>query len=199
MDFKNILSVCLILFSVIDIVGSLPVIISMKEKGIKIESDKASFASLIIMLVFLYIGEQVLKLFGVDVQSFAVAGSIILFIISFEMILGVQIFKDDKKFKKGTIVPIAFPIIAGAGTLTTILSLKAKFNNPEILTGIVINVILVYLVLRGSDYLSRKLSPSFVNVLRKMFGIILLAIAVKLFRENFHLYINTSIPSPIQK
>ncbi len=189
LDFKSILSVCLILFSIIDIVGSLPVIIDLKEKGTKIESGKAALASMALMVLFLFLGEQVLKLFGVDVESFAVAGSIILFIIAFEMILGVQLFKEEKKGKKGTIVPIAFPLVAGAGTMTTIISLKAKFDTWTILIGIVVNIIIVYIVLQSSDYLRSKLSPSFINVLRKMFGIILLAIAVKLFRDNFHLYI----------
>ncbi len=194
MDAKNILSVGLILFSVIDIIGSLPIIIYLKEKGNRIESGKAALVSLVLMVIFLYVGDQVLKLFGVDIPSFAVAGSIILFIISFEMILGVTLFKEEKKVKKATIVPIAFPLVAGAGTMTTIISLKAKFNNIEILTGIFINIILVYIVLRSSDFLKDKLSPSFINVLRKMFGIILLAIAVKLFREKFHLYIATGAP-----
>ena len=194
MDAKNILSVGLILFSVIDIIGSLPVIIDLKEKGNRIESGKAALVSLVLMVIFLFVGDQVLKLFGVDIPSFAVAGSIILFIISFEMILGITLFKEEKKVKKATIVPIAFPLVAGAGTMTTIISLKAKFNNVEILTGIFINILLVYVVLKSSDYLKDKLSPSFINVLRKMFGIILLAIAVKLFRDNFHLYIATAAP-----
>lgn len=192
MEFKTLLSVTLILFSVIDIIGSLPVIIALKEKGNKIEAGKASFISMFLMIVFLYLGDQVLKLFGVDVQSFAVAGAIILFFISFEMILGITIFKEEKKTQKATIVPVAFPLVAGAGTMTTILSLKAKFTNIEILLAIIINVILVYITLRSSDYLKQKLSPSFINVLRKMFGVILLAIAVKLFRDNFHLYISTA-------
>ncbi len=195
MDAKNILSVSLILFSVIDIIGSLPIIIDLKEKGNRIESAKAAAVSLVLMVTFLYVGDQVLKLFGVDIPSFAVAGSIILFIISFEMILGITLFKEEKKVKKATIVPVAFPLVAGAGTMTTIISLKAKFDNIEILTGIVINIVLVYIVLKSSDYLKDKLSPSFINVLRKMFGIILLAIAVKLFRDNFHLYIATGSPA----
>lgn len=192
MDFKNLLSVSLILFSVIDIIGSLPILIDLKDKGNHIESGKAALVSMMLMVVFLFVGEQVLKLFGVDVQSFAVAGSIILFAISFEMILGVKIFKDDKNTKKATIVPIAFPLVAGAGTMTTIISLKAKFSDYEILTGILINIILVYAVLKSVDVLRTKLSPSFINVLRKLFGIILLAIAVKLFRDNFHLYISSA-------
>ncbi|MBK7009293.1 MAG: MarC family protein [Saprospiraceae bacterium] len=195
MDAKNILSVSLILFSVIDIIGSLPIIIDLKEKGNRIESAKAAAVSLVLMVTFLYVGDQVLKLFGVDIPSFAVAGSIILFIISFEMILGITLFKEEKKVKKATIVPVAFPLVAGAGTMTTIISLKAKFDNIEILTGIVINIVLVYIVLKSSDYLKDKLSPSFINVLRKMFGIILLAIAVKLFRDNLHLYIATGSPA----
>lgn len=194
MEFKSILSVTLILLSVIDIIGSLPVIISLKEKGHKIESGKASLISMLLMVVFLYVGDQVLKLFGVDVQSFAVAGAIILFFISFEMILGITIFKEEKKAQKATIVPVAFPLVAGAGTMTTILSLKARYTNIEILIAIALNVLLVYLTLRSSDYLKTRLSPSFINVLRKMFGVILLAIAVKLFRENFHLYISTAKP-----
>jgi multiple antibiotic resistance protein len=181
---KNTVSVFLILFSIIDIVGSLPVIINLKEKGLKIESGKASIVSMGLMVVFLYFGDAVLKLFGVDVQSFAIAGSIILFIIAFEMILGVTLFKQDDQSSKATLVPIAFPLIAGAGTMTTIISLKSKFNNLEILIGILLNIAIVYLVLKSSDYLRRKLSPSFIMVLRKMFGIILLAIAVKLFRDN---------------
>ncbi|HRG21346.1 MAG TPA: MarC family protein, partial [Saprospiraceae bacterium] len=144
MDAKNILSVSLILFSVIDIIGSLPIIIDLKEKGNRIESAKAAAVSLVLMVTFLYVGDQVLKLFGVDIPSFAVAGSIILFIISFEMILGITLFKEEKKVKKATIVPVAFPLVAGAGTMTTIISLKAKFDNIEILTGIVINIVLVY-------------------------------------------------------
>lgn len=192
MDFKNLLSVSLILFSVIDIIGSLPILIDLKDKGNHIESGKAAIVSMLLMIVFLLVGEQVLKLFGVDVQSFAVAGSIILFAISFEMILGVKIFKDDKNTKKATIVPIAFPLVAGAGTMTTIISLKAKFSDYEILTGIFINILLVYAVLKSVDVLRTKLSPSFINVLRKLFGIILLAIAVKLFRDNFHLYISAA-------
>jgi multiple antibiotic resistance protein len=195
MNFKELLSVCLILFSIIDIVGSLPIILNLKEKGVKIESGKASLASLGLMISFLFLGDQILKLFGVDVQSFAVAGAIILFIISFEMILGVQIFKNDKKTNKGTIVPIAFPLVAGAGTMTTIISLKAKYATELILSGILINIVIVYIVLKSSDYLKEKLSPSFINVIHKAFGIILLAIAVKLFRENFHLYIS---PKPLQ-
>ena len=153
MAWKELLSVFLILFSVIDIIGSLPIILEIKNKGIRIEPLKVSIISLAIMIGFLFIGDQVLKLFGVDVQSFAVAGSIILFLLGLEMILGVTIFNDDKKGKESAIVPIAFPLVAGAGTMTTILSLKAKFSSELIITGIAINVIIVYVVLRFSTWL----------------------------------------------
>lgn len=191
MDFKEFISAFLILFSVIDIIGSLPVILGLKEKGFEIESTKASTISLVIMLTFLYLGEQVLHLFGVDVESFAVAGSIILFLLAIEMILGVHLFKEDKKVKKGTIVPVAFPLVAGAGTLTTIISIKARFTDNVIIAAIIVNCIIVFFVLWGSDWLKTRISESFIAVLRKMFGIILLAIAVKLFRDNFHLYIKS--------
>ena len=189
MAWKELLSVFLILFSVIDIIGSLPIILEIKNKGIRIEPLKVSIISLAIMIGFLFIGDQVLKLFGVDVQSFAVAGSIILFLLGLEMILGVTIFNDDKKGKESAIVPIAFPLVAGAGTMTTILSLKAKFSSELIITGIAINVIIVYVVLRFSTWLGERLSGAVISVMRKMFGIILLAIAIKLFRENFRLLV----------
>lgn len=191
MAFTEFLSAFLILFSVIDIIGSLPIILDLKEKGFEVEPVKASLASLLIMLAFLFTGEQVLHLFGVDVESFAVAGSIILFLLAIEMILGVHLFKEDKKSKKSSIVPIAFPLVAGAGTMTTIISIKAKFNDAVIITSIVINCILVFFVLWGSEWLKPRLSPAVIAVLRKMFGIILLATAVRLFRDNFHLYIRS--------
>lgn len=191
MAFKDFLSAFLILFSVIDIIGTFPIIIDLKEKGFEVESSKASFASLVIMLAFLFTGEQVLRLFGVDVESFAVAGSIILFLLAIEMILGVHLFKEDKKTKKGSIVPIAFPLVAGAGTMTTIISIKAKFSDVVIISAIALNCLVVFFVLWGSDWLKTKISPGLIAVLRKMFGIILLATAVKLFRDNFHLYIKT--------
>lgn len=191
MAFKEFLSAFLILFSVIDIIGTFPIIIDLKEKGFEVESSKASFASLVIMLAFLFTGEQVLRLFGVDVESFAVAGSIILFLLAIEMILGVHLFKEDKKTKKGSIVPIAFPLVAGAGTMTTIISIKAKFSDLVIISAIALNCLVVFFVLWGSDWLKTRISPGFIAVLRKMFGIILLATAVKLFRDNFHLYIKT--------
>lgn len=182
--FKEILSVTLILFSVIDIPGSLPIVINLKRKGVNIQVTKASIVAGFIMIVFLFFGESLLKLFGVDISSFAVAGAIVIFLIGLEMILNIPIFRDDPSSASGTIVPLAFPLIAGAGTLTTILTLKAEFSQIDIIIGIVINVILVYLVLNSADWIERKIGHAGTNVLRKVFGIILLAIAVKIFKTH---------------
>jgi multiple antibiotic resistance protein len=141
------------------------------------------------MSAFLFGGEALLSLFGVDVESFAVAGAIIIFLMGMEMVLGIHIFQDHSDYKKGTIVPVAFPLIAGAGTMTTIISLRADYDPINIQLGIVLNIVFVYLVLRSSRYISRKLGEGGANILRKVFGIILLAIAIKLFKENFHLII----------
>lgn len=187
MDFKSIVSITLILFSVIDIIGNIPIIIDLKGRGIKINSGKASLVALLIMSLFLYSGTSILGLFGVDVESFAVAGAIVLFLLGLEMILGVTIFKDDPQSKSGTLVPVAFPLIAGAGSMTTIISLQSKYSNIDIQIAILINIILVYFVLRFSGWIRAKIGPGGAEVLRKLFGIILLAIAIKLFRENFHL------------
>ncbi|GAB5554339.1 MAG: MarC family protein [Saprospiraceae bacterium] len=187
MNVKDFISVSLILFSVIDIVGSIPIIIDLKKKGFKIESLKASGIALVLMILFLLIGKPLLGLFGVDVESFAVAGSIVLLLIGMEMILGITLFRDHPENKSGTVVPIAFPLIAGAGTMTTIITLKAEYDTLAIAFGILLNIAVVYTVLRSSDWLGSKLGIGGANVLRKVFGIILLAIAVKIFKENFHL------------
>jgi len=183
----ELLSVFLILFSVIDIVGTLPILLDMKKKGYKLNAARISLASLVIMIVFLLGGKPLLGLFGVDVQSFAVAGSIILFLIGFEMILNVQIFKEDNPDGKhsGTLVPVVFPLIAGAGTMTTIISLKAKYSGEVIALAILLNLIVVYFVIRSADYIERVLGEGGTAVLRKAFGIIILAIAIKLFKDNF--------------
>lgn len=186
MDWKAILSVTLILFSIIDILGNIPIIISLKEKGLKIEAFKATFASAVIMIAFLFIGEGLLGLFGVDVESFAIAGGIVIFIIGLEMVLGVDLFHPtEAETTKASIFPIAFPLIAGAGTLTTILSLRAEFNNIDIVIGILINLVFIYGVIRGSDWLEKNIGSNGTNVLRKVFGIILLAIAIKLIKNNW--------------
>lgn len=186
MTFQAILSVTLILFSIIDILGSIPIIISLKEKGLKIEAAKATFASGLIMIAFLFVGERLLSLFGVDINSFALAGGLVIFIIGLEMILGVDFFKnDEEEAKKASVFPIAFPLIAGAGTLTTILTLRAEYDNLSIVVGIVINLIIIYIVIRGSGWLRKHLGSQGTAILRKVFGIILLAIAIKLIKSNW--------------
>ncbi|MFC5411605.1 MarC family protein [Larkinella bovis] len=186
LNFKEIISVTLILFSVIDVIGSLPIIIDLRRKVGAIQSEKATLVSGLLMISFLYVGESILKLFGVDVSSFAVAGALIIFLLGLEMILGRNIFKaDDHSTGAAHIVPIAFPLIAGAGTMTTILSLKAEYATTNILAGILINLILIYIVLKSSGWIENRLGPAGTNILRKVFGIILLAIAIKLFKNNF--------------
>lgn len=185
MDFKEIFSVSLILFSVIDIIGSIPFVILIKKREGRIHAEKATFIAAALMIAFLYLGQSVLNLFGLDVSSFAVAGSIVMFIIALEMILGITLIKDDPDAHgTGSIVPLAFPLIAGAGTLTTILSLRAVFNESSILTGILINLVFVYVVLRLSSWLEMKIGKSGFAVLRRVFGVILLSIAVKIFKSN---------------
>lgn len=185
MDLKEIFSVSLILFSVIDIIGSVPFIILIKKREGRIHAEKATIISAVLMVGFLYLGQSILKLFGLDVASFAVAGAIVIFIVAMEMILGITLIKDDPEAKgSGSIVPLAFPLIAGAGTLTTILSLRAVYEETNVLIGIVLNLFFVYLVLRSSTWLERVIGKSGFAVLRRVFGVILLAIAVKIFKTN---------------
>lgn len=186
MNLKEILSVTLILFSVIDIIGSIPFIILIRRREGRIYAEKATMIAAVLMIVFLYLGQSILKLFGLDVASFAVAGSIVMFIIAMEMILGITLIKDDPNAKgTGSVVPIAFPLIAGAGTLTTILSIRAVYAEVNILIGIVLNLIIVYIVLRWSNWLERVIGESGFAVLRRVFGVVLLAIAVKIFKSNY--------------
>ena len=182
-DFKEIITATLILFAVIDIVGSIPVIIDLRKKVGHIQSEKASIVSIIIMIAFLFIGEEILQLIGIDVNSFAVAGAFILLFLAFEMILGIELFKDDSP-ATASVVPLAFPLIAGAGTMTTILSLRAEYYITNIITAIVINMIFVYGVLKFSGKIEHFLGKNGIAIIRKVFGIILLAIAVKLFTTN---------------
>lgn len=185
MNFKEIFSVSLILFSVIDIIGSVPFIILIKKREGRIHAEKATLISAVLMVGFLYLGLSILKLFGLDVSSFAVAGAIVIFIVAMEMILGITLIKDDPDAKgTGSIVPLAFPLIAGAGTLTTILSLRAVYEEVNVLIGILLNLVLVYIVLRSASWLERVLGNSGFAVLRRVFGVILLAIAVKIFKSN---------------
>lgn len=183
MDLKEIFSVTLILFSVIDILGSIPFIINIRKREGRIHAEKATIISAVLMILFLFLGQSILNLFGLDVASFAVAGAIVIFIVAMEMILGITLIKDDPEAKgTGSIVPIAFPLIAGAGTLTTILSLRAVYAEVNILAGIVINLVFVYIVLRSSAWLERVIGKAGFAVLRIIFGVILLAIAVKIFK-----------------
>ncbi|MCC9167160.1 MarC family protein [Pontibacter sp. XAAS-A31] len=183
-NFQQIASVTLILFAVIDIIGSIPIIIDLRKREGKIESEKATIVSGVLMIVFLFLGDGILKLFGIDFQSFAMAGAIIIFLIGLEMILGKDFFHSDPDIKSGSIVPLAFPLIVGAGTMTTLLSLRAAYSLPNVLVGIILNLMFVYIVLKASGWIEQKLGKAGANVLRKVFGIILLAIAIKLFKTN---------------
>ncbi len=182
---QEILTISFTLFAVIDMLGSVPVLISLKEKmGGHIRSTQATLASGALMILFLFLGREFLHILGLDVKSFAVAGSIVIFIIGLEMVLGIEFFKSDSNPKSGSVVPIAFPLIAGSGTLTTIMSLKANYQDVNILVGIVINLLVIYIVLKSLKWIERALGPSGLIVVRKFFGIILLAIAVKIFGTN---------------
>ena len=182
-DFKEFISATMILFAIIDIVGNIPLIVLFREKFKVIESEKASLISLLIMIVFLYIGEALLNLLGVDINSFAVAGSIIILFLATEMILGIKLYKDNNP-KTASVVPIAFPLIAGPGTLTTLISIKSEYNEINIILAIIFNMILVYFILKSSEKLQKILGVQGINILRKVFGIILLAIGIKLFTSN---------------
>ncbi len=183
LSFNEIITATMVLFAVIDILGSIPIVIDLRRKVGHIQSEKASIVSAIIMIVFLYLGKEILNLVGIDVGSFAVAGSFVLFFLALEMILGVTLFKDDEP-ESASVVPLAFPLIAGAGTLTSILSLRAEFHTINILIAIILNMIFVYAVLKSSAKLERLLGKAGIGVIRKVFGIILLAISVKLFVTN---------------
>ena len=183
---KEILTISFTLFAVIDMVGNIPVLASLRAKmGGEIRSLQATLASGGLMILFLLVGQQFLNILGLNVQSFAVAGSIVIFIIGLEMVLGLEFFKQDGNPKSGSVVPIAFPLIAGSGTLTTIMSLKANYNDVNILISIIINCIFIYLVLKSLKWIEKMLGPNGMVVIRKFFGVILLAIAVKIFGSNF--------------
>lgn len=183
-DLAELFKATMVLFAVIDIIGSIPIIIKLKEQSGDIHAGWATFVSFVIMVAFLIVGDKILLLFGVEVEAFAVAGSIILFAMAFEMILGVRLFRDDVSGKTASIVPLAFPIIAGAGTMTSIISLRAEFQEINIVLAICINVLIVFAVLKMTKVIERILGPGGIAILKKVFGIILLAIAVKLFSTN---------------
>ncbi|RYJ41336.1 MarC family protein [Flavobacterium beibuense] len=182
-DWKEMFTISMILFAVIDIIGSVPIIVDLRAKIGHIQSEKASIVAAVIMIAFLFVGEEILKLIGIDASSFAVAGSFVLFFLALEMILGIRLYKEDNP-STASIVPIAFPLIAGAGTMTTILSLRAEYEKINIIIAILINVTVVYVVLKSSSKIEKLLGENGLGVIRKVFGVILLAIAVKLFAAN---------------
>lgn len=188
-DWEQILSAFLVLFAVIDIVGTIPIIVSLRNKSGEIQSGKASVVAGALLITFLFLGERMLNLLGIDVYSFAVAGALVLFFIALEMILGIEIHKIEEP-KSVSIVPIAFPLVAGAGSLTTVLSIRAEYSVENIIIAIILNMLVVFLVLKFANKLEKILSPAILNVLKKVFGIILLAIAIKLFSTNLDLLID---------
>ncbi|MCO4814464.1 MAG: MarC family protein [Flavobacteriales bacterium] len=183
-DWTQIFKASMVLFAVIDIVGSIPIIIKLKEQSGEIHALRTSVVSLFIMISFLIVGEGILNLFGVNVEAFAVAGSLILFAMSLEMILGVTLFKDEVTGKTASIVPLAFPIIAGAGSMTSIISLRAEYHELNIFIAIFINILIVFIVLKLTKVIEKILGEGGLAIVKKVFGIILLAIAIKLFSAN---------------
>ncbi len=182
--FNELLTVTFTLFAVIDIVGSIPLLLSLKKQMGGMAEMKATLISGALMILFLFLGEPLLQVLGVTTNSFAVAGSIIIFILGIEMVLGIELFKADKDAKSSLVVPIAFPLIAGSGTLTTIISLKANYHESMLLIAILINLVIVYIVLKSLDFIERILGPAGMVAIRKFFGVILLAIAIKIFSSN---------------
>ncbi|MEN8120817.1 MAG: MarC family protein [Bacteroidota bacterium] len=195
-NLMNVFSSFMVLFAVIDITGSIPIILDLKEKGGKIQSEKATIVAFVIMLLFLFVGERLLGVFGVDISSFAIAGAFILFFLALEMVLGISLFKDNAT-ESSSIVPLAFPLIAGAGSMTTLLSLRAEYALIDIAIALVLNMIVVYTVLRLTHIIERLLGQSGIMILRKMFGIILLAIAIKLFMSNLAISVGNFFPGLI--
>ncbi|MDB4183151.1 MarC family protein [Flavobacteriaceae bacterium] len=185
LDFKEILTAFMVLFAVIDIVGNIPIIIDLRKKAGHIQSEKASVIAGIIMILFLFLGDSILKLVGIDVHSFAVAGAFILFFIALEMILGITLYKQEEGASmNASIFPLAFPLIAGPGSLTTLLSLKSEFHTENIIIAVIVNVFVIYIVLKTSSRIERFIGQNGINIIRKIFGVVLLAIAVKLFTSN---------------
>jgi multiple antibiotic resistance protein len=183
-NIKELLTVTFTLFAIIDIIGSIPILISLKNKLGAIREVRATLISGALMVLFLFIGQPFLNLLGLDVRSFAVGGSIVIFILGLEMVLGHEFFKSEPDVKASTVVPIAFPLIAGSGTLTTIISLKANYDETTLFVGILLNLIIVFLVLKSLSFIERLLGPAGMIAIRKFFGVILLAISVKIFAAN---------------
>lgn len=193
-NFLQIVSAFIVLFAVIDILGSIPLILDLKKKGNKINASQAAIYSYAILVVFFFVGEPLLGLFGVDISSFAIAGSFVLLVMAFEMIFGIHIFKHDSP-NGASIVPIAFPLVAGAGSFTTILSLRSEFETINILIALTLNIVVVYLVLRSTGKVEKIIGEGGVYVLQKFFGIILLAMAIRLFLTNFANLITQFLPA----
>lgn len=185
LNFKEIFTAFMVLFAVIDIIGNIPIIIDLRKKVGHIQSEKASLIAGVIMIVFLFIGKNILSLIGIDVNSFAVAGAFVLFFIALEMVLGVTLYKEEENTSMtASVFPLAFPLIAGPGSLTTLLSLRAEFRLENIIVAVIINVIFIYIVLKTSSRIERIIGKNGINIIRKVFGVVLLAIAVKLFTSN---------------
>ncbi|MGB1019337.1 MAG: MarC family protein [Chitinophagales bacterium] len=181
---RQIVTLSLTLFAVIDVIGSIPILIDVKKKQGHIKSGKVTIFSFLLLTFFLIFGESLLHIIGLDVESFAIAGAIVIFLLGLEMILGIEIFKEDPNVKSASIVPIAFPLIAGAGTITTVISLQAEFDNIQIFMGIVFNMLFVYAVLKLIPWIEGKVGAATISVLRRVFGVLLIAIAVKIFTAN---------------
>lgn len=188
-NFQQMISAFIVLFAVIDIIGSIPIIINLKEKGKDVNALKATVISFILMIGFFYAGDFLLKLFHVDIESFAVAGAFVIFLLSLEMILDIEIFKNTGPIKEATLVPLVFPLLAGAGSFTTLLSLRAEYANINIVIALILNMVWVYLVVRMTKPIEHLLGKGGIYIIRKFFGIILLAISVRLFTANITLLI----------
>lgn len=184
LNLKEILTIFMVLFAVIDIIGNIPIIIDLRQKVGHVQSGKASLIAGFILIIFLFVGEQLLGIIGIDVHSFAVAGALIIFFIALEMILGIKIYKEDKNPLNATVFPLAFPLIAGPGSLTTLLSLKAAYSNANIIVAIIINMFFIYIVLKGSSKIEKIIGENGIGIIRKIFGVVLLAISIKLFTSN---------------
>ncbi|MBQ2121564.1 MAG: MarC family protein [Bacteroidaceae bacterium] len=184
LDWQQMLSAFIVLFAVIDVLGSTPIFINLKEKGRPVNATKATLISTALMVAFYFAGDVILKLFSVDIESFAVAGSIVIFLMALEMILDIEIFKNMGPIKEATLIPVVFPLLAGPGSFTTLLSLRAEYATPNIMIGLMINMIFVFIVLKATERVQEIISKSTIYLMRKFFGIILLAIAVRLFTSN---------------
>ena len=183
-NLKEILTIFMVLFAVIDIIGNIPIIIDLRQKAGHVQSEKASLIAGFILIIFLFVGEQLLGIIGIDVHSFAVAGSLIIFFIALEMILGIKIYKEDKNPLNATVFSLAFPLITGPGSLTTLLSLKAAYSNANIIVAIIVNMFFIYIVLKGSSKIEKIIGENGIGIIRKIFGVVLLAISIKLFTTN---------------